>query len=381
MAVVGIHRHRYLIEHVEQRHNLIPLVRSRIPQQYLQRRTHPIRLHLTEQTTLLALHAVQDVGDVVDVLLVLPHHRVARLEKFQRLLLGRTQVVPLQLHQQLPQQPLRLHVPREVVRSYREVVQVGSSLHHCLPQNLVDKQQIPYPLRMLQHPLPVLAVVEVELPLVVQVRPGIRFRIVFVEPAQMGGDAGVQPADDVVQNLLLVAHLREGRAEAVLLVDQAPNGGAVVVGEGLDVFVYVEVLAQVISLVLHVPHPLAPLRPLQRPQVALGQVRPDLLIVGPELRYVAFVAATDSTALTLADAVHDAQLALLVDVQPDYPEVLGLHQPLEDGSSTTVDQQQRVLHEPTASLHPHPHARHKQERQQQVPHPHDTLLLSFSNLA
>jgi hypothetical protein len=78
----------------------------------------------------------------------------------------------------------------------------------------------------------------------------------FIKPTQMGRYARVQSADDVEEDLLLCAHLLVvGMVEAVLLVDQFPDGTAVVVGERLYVCVDVKVLAPVVGLVLHVPHP------------------------------------------------------------------------------------------------------------------------------
>lgn len=73
----------------------------------------------------------------------------------------------------------------------------------------------------------------------------------------MGGDAGVNSTDDVVENFLLVAHLIEevGSLEAVFLVDKLPDVGAIVVGEGLYVLVDVEVFAPVVGFILNVPYP------------------------------------------------------------------------------------------------------------------------------
>ena len=68
-------------------------------------------------------------------------------------------------------------------------------------------------------------VVEVELIVLdagAEVCPGVLVVGVFVEAAEVGGDAGVEARDDVVEELLLVAHLGQvrGAFEAVLLVDQ-----------------------------------------------------------------------------------------------------------------------------------------------------------------
>jgi hypothetical protein len=42
-----------------------------------------------------------------------------------------------------------------------------------------------------------------------------------------------------------------------------------------------------------------------------------------EQRNVSFVTSTHRTALAFAYLIHDAQLALLVDVESDYPEKFG----------------------------------------------------------
>lgn len=44
--VVSVNRHRYLIEDIKQRNDLIPLIRRRIPQQDLHGSSNPIGLHL-----------------------------------------------------------------------------------------------------------------------------------------------------------------------------------------------------------------------------------------------------------------------------------------------------------------------------------------------
>lgn len=89
----------------------------------------------------------------------------------------------------------------------------------------------------------------------------------FVEAGKMSGDGGMEAADKVVEYLFIVAKLVEGVLEAILFVDELPDGPSVVVGEALDVGIDVEVLSLVVGLVLHMPNP--PLRcfSLVAPQV------------------------------------------------------------------------------------------------------------------
>jgi len=175
--------------------------------------------------------------------------------------------------------------------------------------------------------------VEVEFALVLgEVGPQILLSGVLIEPAKVGGDAGVESADDVVEYLFLCAHLLVGVLEAVLLVDEFPDVGAIIVGKGLDIGVYVEVLSLVVGLVLDVPDPaVLCVASFVLPKVLIMEVRLDLLRVGPEFWNVLVVASAHCATLALADFVHSAQLALLVYVQSDYTEVFGLHQLAQRG--------------------------------------------------
>ena len=192
---------------------------------------------------------------------------------------------------------------------------------------LIEEEQISDTFRVSKHSPIILRVIEVELVLILrEISPQVLLRTVFVELGQMGRYACVQPADDIVEYLLFVAHPLVGVAEAVILIYKFPNVGAVVIGERLDVRMYVEILSLIISLILDVPNPAVFAdAALVLPQVEVVEVRLDFLRVGPELGNVLVVAPTNCAALTLADLVHGAQLALLVYVQADYSEVLGLH--------------------------------------------------------
>lgn len=81
----------------------------------------------------------------------------------------------------------------------------------------------------------------------------------------MRGDAGMQSADEIVEDLLITAKLFVMALEAVFAVDQLPDRDSVVIGEAFNVVVQIEVLAFVIVLVLHVPHPPRSNPPLRTP--------------------------------------------------------------------------------------------------------------------
>ena len=112
--------------------------------------------------------------------------------------------------------------------------------------------------------------------------------------------------------------------EANLVVYQLPDGSTVVAGITLYVAVDVKVLPHVIVFVLHVPHPPTFLPSLDAPKIHSLCMRAHSVGIGPRLRDVSVIAATDGAAVGLADAVEDAEWAFLVDIQSDHSEVLGL---------------------------------------------------------
>jgi hypothetical protein len=223
-----------------------------------------------------------------------------------------------------------------------------------------------------KYTLVILGVVEVELILVSgEVSPNILFGGVFVEFGEVRRDAGMEAADDVIEYFFLVAELLVGVAEAVVLVDEFPDVGAVVVGEGLDVGMYVEVLALIVGLILNVPNPpVLAVAALILPKVQVVEVRLDLLRVGPKLRNVLVVASADGAALTLANLVHGAELALLVYVQPNYPEVLGLHQMAQRRRRPLVYLFEGFGLEPRALLQQHEACPPRCQHQHEVPDIH-----------
>ena len=58
-------------------------------------------------------------------------------------------------------------------------------------------------------------------------------------------------------------------------------------------------------------------------------MRVHLFSSAPKLRYILLVAATHRAALALAELLHHPQRALLLNVEPNDPEVFGFDQLLE----------------------------------------------------
>jgi hypothetical protein len=148
----------------------------------------------------------------------------------------------------------------------------------------------------------------------------------------MSGYAGMEATDEIVEYLLVAAEQFVITLEAILAVDQLPNGRPVVIGETLDVSVDVEVLPTVIALVLHVPYPPRLRSPLRTPEILALRVRQDPVSVTPLLWYIPLITSADSTRIGLADEVADTEGALLVDIEADDAEVLGLDELVEQGS-------------------------------------------------
>lgn len=67
--LVHAYGYRDLVQDAQKSHQLVPL-QVPIAQRYLDGCAHAVGLHLPEQPALLALHAVQNARDVVNVLLV-----------------------------------------------------------------------------------------------------------------------------------------------------------------------------------------------------------------------------------------------------------------------------------------------------------------------
>ena len=149
---------------------------------------------------------------------------------------------------------------------------------------------------------------------------------VFVKTAQMGRDAGVETADDVVEDFLFYAHLIEqiGSLEAIFFVDQFPDIGAVVIGEGFYIGVNIEVLTPIVGLILNVPYPSIVIVPFIGPEIEILGVSFDFFGAGPKLRDIFVVASADCATFALADLFHHTKGAFLIDVESDDPEEFGL---------------------------------------------------------
>lgn len=97
----------------------------------------------------------------------------------------------------------------------------------------------------------------------------------------------------------------------------------------------IKVFTSIVGFVFNVPDPsIFKGLSLILPQVLIVDMRRHLLRVSPELRNVSIITSANRTTFTLTDSPHDSKLALLIYVQPNDPEVFGLDQFLQDGSSS-----------------------------------------------
>lgn len=136
----------------------------------------------------------------------------------------------------------------------------------------------------------------------------------------------MESTDDPIEDLLLLAHVVVvlAAAEAILLVDELPNGRPIVVCVGLDVRKDVEVFTLVVLLVLHVPNPLPLAHALRSPLLLPAAARGHPIEIGPNRRNILLIAATDATGSGLTEPPLKRERALLVEIQPDDAEKFGL---------------------------------------------------------
>lgn len=335
----------YLVEEVEEGDYLVAVEVMLVAEEDLEGGADAEGLHFAEDLALLAVHAVHNPRDVVNVLLVLLDLGVVGAEELHRLLLAVDQVGLVEICQQLLEQRGGPEVLSDVVRADGVVIcEHGGDLLDGFGHYLVQEEQVVDPLWVLEHSFAVLGVVEGEDWLLLHPLEsgGDGWRVVSGE---MGGYAGVQSADDAVEQLFVFAHALHlvFAAEAILLVDELPNEGAIIIGIGLDVRVDVEVLPLVVLLVLHVPDPLAPLHPLRRPLLDPVPARRHPLRVQPYARDVLLLAPADAAGSGLAEAAGVGERTLLVDVESDYAEELGLDEFAELGRSEGVQLLELVL--------------------------------------
>lgn len=135
-----------------------------------------------------------------------------------------------QQDQQLVQELLGLDILREVIGLNGEVaVKVRGGLGNGLAEEPIQKHQVFNPLRVVEDSLLILGLVEVKLAFVdagSEVGPGTLLRTMLVESAQVGGYAGVEAANEVIEYFFLAADLFVGVVldfEAVLFIDQFPD--------------------------------------------------------------------------------------------------------------------------------------------------------------
>lgn len=203
--------------------------------------------------------------------------------------------------------------------------QFGGYFLESSRQNLIKKKHIVNSLRMLQHSLLILRMVESECWFLVHpLKPRLGLR--GIQGGEVRRNAGVQPTDNSVQNLLLFAHVVVvlAAAEAVLLVNELPDGRAIVVCIRLDVRKDVEVLTLVVLLVLYLPNPLTLTHPLSPPLLLPAAARGHPIEMGPNRGNILLVAAANATGSGLTEPPLKREWALLVEVEPDDAEKFGL---------------------------------------------------------
>lgn len=101
-------------------------------------------------------------------------------------------------------------------------------------------------------------------------------------------------------------------------------------------------------------------------------MRLDTISVTPLQRDIPLITSADSTGIGLADEVADAERALLVDIESDDAEVLGLNELLEEGSSGL----RHLEHGVPLQLRPlgqYVETQHVQTRPQNYPGYHDNI--------
>lgn len=108
--------------------------------------------------------------------------------------------------------------------------------------------------------------------------------------------ARVQSTNDAVEDLLLATHgfVLVLASEAILFVDELPNGWAIIIGICLDIGVNIEIFALVILLIFHMPNPLVASESLVGPFLDTSSPRWDFISVGPDRRDILLIASADT---------------------------------------------------------------------------------------
>ena len=157
MLIEVAHRDGHLVEEVEKRNDFIAVELLLVAQQDLEGRPDAVGLHFAEDLALLAVHAVHDPGDVVDVLLVLLDLGVAVAEEPHGLLLAVDEIRRVDVAEQLLEQGGRPQVLGDVVGPDGVIAhERWSYLLYSLGHDLVQEQQVVDSLRVLKHSFAVL---------------------------------------------------------------------------------------------------------------------------------------------------------------------------------------------------------------------------------
>lgn len=180
--------------------------------------------------------------------------------------------------------------------------------------------------------------VDEELVWAAKVRPDLLGGGVFVKPGQMAWDACMQTAYNFVEHGFFFTHVfvrvSSWTWETVFFVDHLPDGWTIVVGEGFDVCVEIEIFALVIFLILDVPNPgqvsgvsfllLSFLFPdVDTPlDLLLDFIR---FLFDPVCGDVLIIASTNGTAFWLAYFVSGPEVAFAVEIGSECTEVFGFY--------------------------------------------------------
>lgn len=140
-----------------------------------------------------------------------------------------------------------------------------------------------------------------------KVCPGTLFCCVLIEPTKMSVDAGMKSADDIVEYFLLKTHFADiaSAFKAVLLVDQLPDVGTIIISEGFNVTMDIEVFPEIVCLIFHMPHPTRfAIISFDSPQILSLGVRNYFLRVSPKIGNFFIITSANSTTSTLTYLFH-----------------------------------------------------------------------------
>ena len=148
---------------------------------------------------------------------------------------------------------------------------------------------------------------------------------------EMGGNAGMQPTNNSVEDVLLMTHFFELAAKAVLLIDELPDIWAVIISIAFNVGVKIEVFSFIVLFILDVPNPVLIACTLGRPFFNSETSRNRLLVISPNIRNIFFRTPADGAGDGLANTIGSYQWAGFLQVKTNDSKILGLYERSERG--------------------------------------------------